>query len=122
MIVARQVWPRAGGEEGITRFHSALRPWWSRAKIHHPRRRCIGQIAKELSVYLIGRRGYFGFCQTPSVLRALDQWLRRRLRGITWKQWKRGRTRFAELRCRGVSRDLAAQTAGSPHWPLAAQQ
>jgi RNA-directed DNA polymerase len=76
-----------------------------------------GQIIKELSVYLIGWRGYFGFCQTPSVLRALDEWTRRRLRAIAWKQWKHGRARFAELRRRGVGRDLAAQTAGSPHGP-----
>jgi RNA-directed DNA polymerase len=77
----------------------------------------LPQTVKELSVYLIGWRGYFGFCETPSVLRALDMWTRRRLRAIAWKQWKRGRTRFAELRRRGVGRDLAAQTAGSPHGP-----
>jgi RNA-directed DNA polymerase len=79
--------------------------------------RSLAQIAKELSRYLIGWRGYFGFCQTPSVLLTLDQWLRRRLRAIAWKQWKRGDTRFAELRRCGVGRDLAAQTAGSPHGP-----
>ena len=56
------------------------------------------------------------------VRRNLDQWTRRRLRAIVWKQWKRVPTRFAELRRCGVGRDLAAQTAGSPTWPLAAQQ
>jgi hypothetical protein len=50
-----------------------------------------------------------------SVLRALDQWTRRRLRAIAWKQWKHGPARFAELTSRGVDRLLAAQTAGSPH-------
>jgi RNA-directed DNA polymerase len=79
--------------------------------------RSLAQIVKELSVYLTGWRGYFGFCQTPSVLRGLDEWLRRRMRTIAWKQWKRGHARFAELRRRGVGRDLAAQTAGSPHGP-----
>jgi len=92
-----------------------------KAKVRELTRRTCGksleQIVKELSVYLIGWRGYFGFCQTPSVLRELDQWIRRRLRAIAWKQWKRGRTRFAELRRRGVGRDLAAPTAGSPHGP-----
>src|ERR1700740_320970 len=71
----------------------------------------------ELSIYLAGWRCYFGFCQTPSVLRTLDEWIRRRLRAIAWKQWKRGYIRYAELRRRGVGRDLAAQTAGSPHGP-----
>jgi RNA-directed DNA polymerase len=92
-----------------------------KAKVRELTRRTCGQslaqIAKELSLYLIGWRGYFGFCQTPSTLRRLDEWLRRRLRAVAWKQWKRGTTRFAELRRCGVGRDLAAQTAGSPHGP-----
>jgi len=75
------------------------------------------KIVEDLSRYLIGWRGYFGFCETPSVLRSLDQWIRHKLRSIVWKQWKRGRTRFAELRRRGVGHDLAAQTAGSAHGP-----
>ncbi len=78
---------------------------------------CLSRVVKELSCYLSGWRAYFGFCETPSVLRELDQWIRRRLRAIAWKQWKSGRTRFARLRRRGVGRDLAAQTAGSPHGP-----
>jgi hypothetical protein len=36
------------------------------------------------------------------------------LRAIAWKQWKYGPARFAELRRRGVGRNLAAQTAGNP--------
>ena len=71
----------------------------------------------QLSRYLTGWRGYFGFCQTPSVLRSLEQWLRRRLRAVVWKQWKRGKVRFVELCKRGVSKDLAAKTAGSAHGP-----
>jgi RNA-directed DNA polymerase len=97
-----------------------------KARIRELTRRTAGQsltqIVKELSTYLVGWRGYFGFCQTPSVLRKLDEWIRRRLRAIAWKQWRRGRTRYRELRRCGVGRDLAAQTAGSPHgpWRLAA--
>jgi RNA-directed DNA polymerase len=98
--------------QALARFKAKVRELTRRT-----RGRSLAQIVKELSVYLTGWRGYFGFCQTPSVLRALDKWTRRRLRAITWKQWKRGRTRFARLRRRGVGRDLAAQTAGSPHGP-----
>jgi RNA-directed DNA polymerase len=92
-----------------------------KAKVRELTRRTRGaslvQIAEDLSRYLVGWRGYFGFCETPSVLRALDEWIRRRLRAIAWKQWKRGKRRFAELRQRGVGLNLAAQTAGSPHGP-----
>jgi RNA-directed DNA polymerase len=77
----------------------------------------IERMATELAQYLRGWIGYFGKCQTPSVLRRLEAWLRRRLRSVFWKQWKRGSVRFAELRKRGVGKDLAAQTAGSAHGP-----
>lgn len=77
----------------------------------------LEQMMKELNCYLTGWLGYFGFCQTPSVLRNLESWIRRRLRCFMWKQWKRGRRRYAALRERGVGRNLAAQTAGSPHGP-----
>jgi RNA-directed DNA polymerase len=98
--------------QALARFKAKVRELTRRT-----RGQSLAQIAKGLSAYLIGWRGYFGFCQTPSVLRRLDEWLRRRLRAIAWKQWKRGKTRFVELRRRGVGRDLAAQTAGSPHGP-----
>jgi RNA-directed DNA polymerase len=77
----------------------------------------LEKMVKDLTPYLTGWRNYFGFCQTPSVLRDLDSWIRRRLRCVLWKQWKRGGARFAELRKHGVGKDLAAQTAGSPHGP-----
>jgi RNA-directed DNA polymerase len=79
--------------------------------------RALGKVIERLALYLRGWRGYFGFCETSSVLRDLDSWIARRLRSLVWKQWKRGRRRFAELVRRGVNRVLAAQTAGSPHGP-----
>ena len=75
------------------------------------------RMAEELARYLRGWIGYFGKCQTPSVLENLEKWFRRRLRSAIWKQWKRGSVRFAELRKRDVGKDLAAQTAGSAHGP-----
>jgi RNA-directed DNA polymerase len=73
----------------------------------------LDHVIRDLRSYLIGWRGYFGFCQTPSVLRELDSWIHRRLRSYAWKQWKTGKRRFKELRKLGVGKDLAAQTAGS---------
>ena len=75
------------------------------------------RMAEELSRYLQGWLGYFGKCQTPSVLENLEKWFRRRLRSANWKQWERGTVRFAELQKRGVGQDLAAKTAGSAHGP-----
>ena len=82
----------------------------------------LERVIADLNVYLRGWTGYFGFCQTPSVLRDLDSWVRRRLRCLIWKGWKRGRTRYAALRARGLGKDLAAITAGSSrsHWRMSA--
>jgi RNA-directed DNA polymerase len=49
----------------------------------------LEQMTQELSGYLRGWKGYFGYCQTPSVLHGMDQWIRRRLRSVLWKQQKR---------------------------------
>jgi len=77
----------------------------------------IERMAKELALYLNGWIGYFGKCQTPWVLKSLEEWMRRRLRSVIWKQWQRGTRRFVELRKRDVNAPLAAKTAGSPHGP-----
>jgi RNA-directed DNA polymerase len=106
----RRIAPKA-----LTRFKERLRELTQRT-----RGISVDQMIGTLKRYLTGWRGYFGFCETPSVLKRLDEWIRRRIRCFLWKQWKRGRTRFKELTARGVNRHLAAQTVGSPHnaWRL----
>ena len=98
--------------KALVRFKQKVREFTGRT-----RGISIEQMTKELSSYLCGWKSYFGFCETPSVLKALDQWIRHRLRSVVWRQWKRGRLRFGKLRQLGVSRELAAQTAGSAHGP-----
>ncbi|MHC4240530.1 MAG: group II intron reverse transcriptase/maturase [Planctomycetota bacterium] len=77
----------------------------------------IEQMIKQLNGYLIGWRGYFGYCQSRSILQVLDCWIRRRLRCVYWRRWKRGKRRFAELRQLDIGKDLAARAAGSVHGP-----
>ena len=74
----------------------------------------LAQMIEELKPYLIGWRGYFGFCQTPQVLMIIEARIRRRLRLYLWRQWRTGQNRFQELRRRGVSQFRAAVAAGSP--------
>jgi len=105
--VKRRIAPKA-----IARFKERVRELTRRTRGVK-----VETMVAQLSRYLLGWRGYFGFCQTPSTLRSLESWVRRRLRCVVWKQWKRGKVRFVELCKRGVSRDLAAKTAGSAHGP-----
>src|SRR5664280_1505825 len=105
--IKRSIAPKA-----LTRFKQKVRALTGRTRGIR-----IGQMTKELSSYLRGWKGYFGFCETPSVLEELDQGIRRRLRSVIWKQWKRGTQRYRLLRQRGVNHALAATSAGSPHGP-----
>jgi RNA-directed DNA polymerase len=84
---------------------------------HKSRGQSMKTVMEELARYIRGWRGYFGFCETPSVLQGLDAWVRRRVRCAFWRQWKTGRKRFAELVKRGVREELAANTAGSRRGP-----
>ena len=76
-----------------------------------------GEAIIALNQYLRGWIGYFGFCQTSSVLRDLDSWVRHRLRCLQWKQWKTFRRRRAELIKRGIKPELAHTTAFSSKRP-----
>jgi RNA-directed DNA polymerase len=106
-IPKRRIAPKA-----VDRFKKRVRELTNRTRGVSTER-----MAEELSRYLRGWLGYFGKCETPSVLAGLEQWLRRRLRSAIWKQWKRGPARFTELRKRDVHVQLAAQTAGSALGP-----
>jgi len=106
-VVRRRIAPKA-----ILRFKERIRELTRRT-----RGISIERMIEELRGYLIGWRGYFGFCETPSILKELEGWTRRRLRSVIWKQWKRGPVRFKELRSRGIGIALAAKTAGSAHGP-----
>ena len=71
----------------------------------------LSQMVEDLSVVLRGWSGYFRFCQTPSILARLDGWIRRRLRAVIWKQWKRSTKRKRELVRRGVDPAVAASAS-----------
>jgi group II intron reverse transcriptase/maturase len=76
---------------------------------------------RELNRYTVGWTAYFAYADTPRPFADLDEWLRRRLRQVKWKQWKRYRTRSRELRALGIPERNARQWAGSRrgYWRIA---
>ena len=105
--VKRRIAPQA-----IQRFKLVVRKLTRRTS-----GRSLENTVFELSRYLHGWIGYYGFCEATSVLKGLDSWLRRRLRSQLWKQWKTPKNRYKELRRRGVSKKWAKLTAGSGKGP-----
>lgn len=72
-------------------------------------------VIADLKKTLLGWKAYFDIAEVLSPLRALDKWIRRRLRSYVWKQW--GRKGYRMLRRLGVDRQLAWNTAKSAHGP-----
>jgi RNA-directed DNA polymerase len=106
----RRVAPHA-----LRRFKERIRAITTRT-----RGRKLSDIIDELNLYLTGWKGYFGFCETASVLKELDGWLRRRLRAYVWRAWRTfGKRRTALLKL-GLPPKAASSLAASRQgpWPL----
>jgi hypothetical protein len=71
--------------------------------------------------FSVGWTAYFAFADTPSPFERLDEWLRRRLRQVRWKEWKHCRTRQRNLRGLGIPEGSARQWGASPKgcWRIA---
>lgn len=68
-----------------------------------------------------GWTAYFALADTPSVFEGLDEWLRRRLREVRWKEWKRIRTKHRSLAATGIPDGKAWEWANSRlgYWRIA---
>ena len=77
------------------------------------RGRSLAQVIEQLRAYLLGWKAYFRLAQTPGVFRALDEWLRHRLRAVQLKHWKRGKTMYRELLKLGASEPSARRVAAN---------
>jgi group II intron reverse transcriptase/maturase len=67
----------------------------------------------ELKAYIRGWVNYFKLADMQKLLRRIDEWYRRRLRMVIWKQWKRIRTRLGNLTKLGVPKYKAWQFANT---------
>lgn len=63
--------------------------------------------ALKLTQFIRGWVNYFGMADMKSLLREEDEWLRHRIRAIYWKQWKKVKTKFKELKKLGVEEEKA---------------
>ena len=84
--------------------------------------RSLTKVVEELRSYLTGWKLYFQLAETPGVFQTTDEWIRRRMRAVQLKQWKRGTTVYRELRTRGVPERVtrAAAAHASRWWAMAA--
>ena len=63
--------------------------------------------ALKLTQFIRGWINYFRMAEMKSLLLKTDEWLRHKIRAIYWKQWKRAKTKFTELKKLGVEEEKA---------------
>ena len=63
--------------------------------------------ALKLTQFIRGWVNYFGMADMKRLLQSNDEWLRHRIRAIYWKQWKKVKTKFKELKKLGVEEERA---------------
>ena len=73
--------------------------------------RSLPQVIKELNQLLRGWMQYFRLAEVKGVFEELDGWLRRKLRCLLWRQWKRNFTRAKNLMKRGLEKLRAWKSA-----------
>jgi RNA-directed DNA polymerase len=98
--------------ESVKRFKSNLRERFRRGRGRH-----LGRVITELRPMLRGWVSYFRKSQVRITFEDLDQWIRRKLRAILWRQWKRPRTRAKHLIQRGLPRERAWRSAMNGRGP-----
>ena len=85
------------------------------------RGRNVRRVMAEVKVFIRGWLGYFHVADMKRTMKSWDEWLRRRFRMYIWKQWKKPRTKVANLRKLGIPADKAYQWGNSRlgYWRIA---
>ncbi len=81
------------------------------------RGRNLQRFIQELAPVLGGWVNYFQLAEVKGVFEELDQWIRRKLRGLLWRRWKRVYTRAQNLMKRGLGKERAWASATNGRGP-----
>jgi group II intron reverse transcriptase/maturase len=98
--------------QAIKRLKARLRGIFRRG-----RGRNLGRVIEDLRPVLMGWTTYFRKSDVRTAFEEVDQWIRRKLRAILWRQWKRPWTRAREMQRRGLERDRAWTSATNGRGP-----
>ena len=105
--------------KSIKKFKDKIRELTSRKQA-----RSIEDILKRLKRYTVGWLGYYSIADMESHIKRLNEWIRRRIRQIYWKQWKRIKTRHDNLVKLGIDNENAWKWANSrkAYWRISNSQ
>ena len=102
--------------KSIKKFKDKIRELTSRKQA-----RSVEMILKRLKRYTVGWLGYYSIADMESNIKRLNEWIRRRIRQIYWKQWKKIKTKYVNLVKLGIDNENAWKWANSrkAYWRIA---
>ena len=71
------------------------------------------EVRDNLRRAVVGWVNYYALADAGNHMERLDEWLRRRMRQMAWKQWKTPKNRYRQLKARGVSDYWAIRAGGT---------
>jgi len=98
--------------KAVERFKEKLREIF-----RHGRGCNLGQFIQGLTPVLRGWTNYFRLAEVKGIFDELDQWIRRKLRCLLWRRWKRVKTRAKNLMQMGVKEESAWKSATNGRGP-----
>lgn len=113
-VLAKKAAPLVVSRDREKRMKSKLKPI-----LRMGRGSSITETTKRIAPKIRGWAAYYHLCEAKAAFERFDEWLRRRLRCLYWRQWKRNWTRFKELRKRGLERHqawISATNGRGPWW------
>lgn len=98
--------------ESVQRIKGTLRQLFRKG-----RGRSLTMVIGEITPVTRGWVGYYRLAEAKNILENMDAWLRRRMRCLLWRQWKRPRTRLKKMVKLGLERERAAKSAWNGRGP-----
>ena len=99
-------------KESVERFKLGMR-----RRLRQGRGRNLRAFILELRPFLRGWYNYFRLNGVKGVFEQLDEWIRRRLRLLLWRRWKKPKTRIRNLLQRGLDKARCLMSASNGHGP-----
>ncbi|GBF78468.1 group II intron reverse transcriptase/maturase [Paenibacillus sp. 598K] len=105
----------AKGETGVRIHPKSIAKMKAKIKAYTSRSNGMGneERAEKLRRYIMGWVNYFKIADMKSLLQTTDEWMRRRIRMVYWKQWKRVKTKFKMLQSLGARKQKAWEFANT---------
>lgn len=114
---------KIGKRTGIRAHAKSLRRFKEKIRALTSRKqgKSIEEILAKVKQYTTGWLGYYCIADMKSRIKALNEWIRRRIRQIFWKQWKKVSKKFDNLKRLGIPKGKAWEWANSRrgYWRIA---